>query len=135
MTDRNKKSSDWLLARQRFQITDPRPPAPHHEERIINSILSDILQDEPPAETLPEILKERWHLIVGEQIAKHTGPSTLSHGVLTVDADHPGWLAEIRRLPKTHLLKKMMSIPNIPEISDIRYRLDPAIQTKKRWPS
>jgi predicted nucleic acid-binding Zn ribbon protein len=135
MTDHYKKSSDWMLTRQRFQITDPQPPAPRHEERSIGSILADILQDEPPAESLPEILKDRWHLIVGEQIAKHTGPSSLSHGVLTIDADHPGWLAEVRRLPKPHLLKKMMSIPNIPDISDTRFRLDPVIQTKKRWPS
>lgn len=135
MTNRKKALSDWLLTRQRFHITDSVPPAPRREERTISTILSDILQNQQPVQTRPETLVQRWPLIVGEQIARHTSPSSLRHGVLTVDADHPGWLAEIRRLPKEHLLKKIMAVPNIPDTADIRFRLDPSIQTKKTWPS
>jgi len=131
MANKKKEWSKWQLTRQRFHIMDRRPPAPLRDEREIGTILSDILQTERPVETLPEMLTERWSLITGEQIAKHTTPSSLRNGVLTVYADHPGWLAEIRRLPKKHLLKKAMAIPSIPEITDIRFQLDPSIRTWK----
>ncbi len=120
---------EWQLTRERFYIADRRPPAPLRDERGIGTILSDILKTEPLAETLPSALTERWGLITGEQIAKHTVPANLKNGVLYVYADHPGWLTEIRRLPKEHLLKKVMSIPGIPETTDIRFKLDPSIQT------
>ena len=127
MTHRKKTRSDWLLTRQRFHITDPLPPAARTEEKLIGSILSDLLDAEPPVKTCPDVLIERWPLIVGAPIAKHTFPTTLDQRILTVDADHPGWLAEIRRLPKQPLLKKISVIPGLPELSDIRFRLDPSI--------
>ncbi|MBL7011862.1 MAG: DUF721 domain-containing protein [Kiritimatiellales bacterium] len=132
MKQRNRNQMNWQLTRERFHIADYRPPAPLRDEREIGAILSDILQTEPPAEQPPPMaLVERWGLITGEQIAKHTAPSSLRNGVLSVYADHPGWLTEIRRLPKEHLLKKVMSIPGIPEITDIRFLLDPSIRTWK----
>jgi len=132
MNRRNRNRTRWQLTRERFHIADYRPPAPLRDERSIGAILSDVLQTEPSTEqALPAALVERWSLIAGEQIAKHTSPSSLRKDVLYVYADHPGWLAEIRRLPKKHLLKKIMSIPSIPEITDVRFQLDPSIRTWK----
>lgn len=129
MRQRKQKQKHWQLTRERFHIKDRRPPAEMHEEREIGLILADILHTESPADTLPKVLSERWSLIVGEQVASHTAPSALKNGVLSVDADHPGWLTEVRRMPKEHLVKKIMAIPGIPRVIDVRFRLDPSIQT------
>jgi predicted nucleic acid-binding Zn ribbon protein len=129
MANQKKEWANWLLTRQRFHINDRRPPAALRDEREIGTILSDILQTGPAAKALPKALTEHWSLIVGEHIAQHTTPSALKNGVLTVDADHPGWLTEIRRLPKKNLVQKIMTIPAIPNITDIRFQLDPSIRT------
>ncbi|MEI7851137.1 MAG: DUF721 domain-containing protein, partial [Kiritimatiellales bacterium] len=109
------------------------PPPARHPERRISDVLAGILQkDEPEAIVLPEVIAERWPVIAGEQLANHVRPSHLKNGVLYLQADHPGWLAESRRLPKAGLLKKFASIPDVPEIKDIRFQLDPAIRTVRK---
>lgn len=132
MSHQKKESSRRLLTRQRFHIADRHPPEPPRKERTLEAILSDILREEPSAANCPEEIVERWPLVAGEQIAKHTTPSGLRNGVLTVDADHPGWLTEIRRLPKERLLKKIQSIQNIPDVTELRFRLDPVIRTGRK---
>jgi predicted nucleic acid-binding Zn ribbon protein len=130
MANHKKQWSDWLLTRERFHIADRRPPSSCREERSIGTILSDVLKIEPVEEALPQVLIDRWPIVIGVQIAKHTSPARFRNGILYVYADHPGWLTEIRRLPKTHLLKKIASIPDVPEITDIRFQLDPTLRTK-----
>lgn len=95
----------------------------------MGTILSDILQSEPSAEPLPQALLDRWPLIAGAQVASHTTPARLRNKVLYVYANHPGWLTEVRRLPKAHLLRKIASIPGVKEISDIRFQLDPDLRS------
>jgi predicted nucleic acid-binding Zn ribbon protein len=129
MANQKPDSLHWLVTRQRFHITDPRPPIKSRDEREIGDILSDILKLEPSTKQLPNAVLERWPLIAGKQIAEHTTPSGIRNGVLTIHADHPGWLAEIKRLPKDRLLKKMQSVQGIPDITDLRFQLDPSIRT------
>ena len=131
MRNSNRKSAHWQLMRERFHILNRFPPASRRDERAIGSILSDILGAEQVDESLPNVVTERWTILAGSQLAKHTKPARLSGGVLTVYADHPGWLTEIRRLPKAHLLKKLSAIPDVPDVSDIRYQLDPELRTGK----
>ncbi len=131
MNHLGQKRMRWQLERERFHIADRTPPRPVREERGIGPILSDILKSEPPEKALPDVLKDRWQIVTGEQIAKHTTPVRLANGVLSVYADHPGWLTEIRRLPKVRLLKKLATIPGLPQITDIRFLLDPTIRTWK----
>ena len=119
----------WELARERFHLEDPFPTPERRQEKIISSNLAEILQEEAPEiVSLPKIISERWPVIVGEQLAKHTCPSHLKNGILYVHADHPGWLTELRRLPKAHILKKISSVPDIPEIREVRFQLDAAIR-------
>jgi predicted nucleic acid-binding Zn ribbon protein len=126
----NKQSqARWQLERERFHLFDHRPPKPARKEREIGPILNDILKNEPTEEGIPNALKNRWHIITGAQIAKHTAPARLKGNTLYVHADHPGWLAEIRHLPQAVLLKKLTAIPEIPQITNIRFLLDPSIQT------
>lgn len=121
----------WQLARERFQIEEFLPPHKLHPEKQIGEILAGILKaDEKETRTLPEAIRDRWPVIAGEQLAKHTYPAYLKNGFLYLQADHPGWLAELRRLPKAQLLKKLSTIPGVPEIKDIRFQLDPALRKR-----
>ena len=119
----------WELARERFHLEEPFPPPERRCEKYIGDILAGILRkDETDTVSLPAKIAERWPVIAGEQLAKHTRPSHLKNGILYVHADHPGWLTELRRLPKAHMLKKISSVPDIPEIKDIRFQLDSVIR-------
>ena len=121
----------WELARERFRLEDSDPPSERRPERHIGSILAGILQkDETETVSLPDTIAVRWPVIVGEQLAQHTHPSHLKNGILYVHTDHPGWLTQLRRLPKAHILKKISSVPDIPEVKDIRFQLDSML-----WPS
>lgn len=119
----------WQLDKERFRIEEYFPPSDQPEGKKIGDILSGIFQKEETASSaVPSALSDRWPLIAGEQLAQHTQPVFLKTGILYVHADHPGWLAELRRMPKTHLLKRISAIPNVPEITDIRFQLDSAIR-------
>lgn len=123
----------WELARERFRLENPYPPPEQRPEKCIRDILSELLKsDETETVSLPEKITDRWPVIAGEQLAKHTRPAYLKNGILHITADHPGWLAELRRLPKTLMLKKIGSIPDIPEIKDIRFQLDPAVRSCRK---
>ena len=120
----------WELARERFQLEDISPPLLQRPERSIGDILDKITRkDELEPLSLPEGIVERWPGIAGEQLAKHVRPSHLKKGVLYLYADHPGWLAELKRLPKTQLINKIALIKDVPEVTDIRFQLDPSIRT------
>jgi predicted nucleic acid-binding Zn ribbon protein len=127
MKQTNHQQLKWELARERFRIEDPLPPPQQRPERCIRDIAAGILQEAVLEPALPAGLGEHWPVIAGGQLAQHTCPAHLKNGILYVYADHPGWLAEVRRLPKTHLLGKIASLPGIPEIKDIRFQLEPAI--------
>jgi len=129
MKSKKNKLEEWQLARERFQISNRFPPRPRRPEKNIGSILAEIRGEKPDFAPLPPVLESRWAVIAGEQIARHTHPAILRGTQLIVYADHPGWLAEIRRLPTQHLLKKIATIPNVPEIKSIRFQLDPTIRT------
>lgn len=127
-TDRLK----WELTRERFHIQDPEPPPERRgPEKQIRDILSGILgKDEAESgPALPASLTDRWPLIAGEQLARHVHPAYLKKGILYLYADHSGWLAELKRIPKGPLLKKISSLPDIPQIKDLRFQLDPSVQT------
>jgi predicted nucleic acid-binding Zn ribbon protein len=120
----------WELTRERFRIEAQRPPSPLRPEKSIREILSTVL-DQQPAADLPTRLTESWPVIAGGQIAQHTRPVQIREQILYVYADHPGWLAEIRRFPKNHILKKLKAVPGLPQVCDIRFALDPAIRSGK----
>lgn len=135
MNPAQKKQAEWQVMRERLHIADSAPPRPQRAERDISAILPDILKSEKPEEIyLPEAVSNHWKLIAGTQIAEHSAPEKLRGGVLTVYVDHPGWLTEIRRLPKKNLLKKIASIPGVPPVEDIRFQLDPNLRNGKFRP-
>lgn len=118
----------WELKRERFRLDAPFPPPEKRQEKPISEILANLLS-ENAAPPLPEIIDKCWPVIAGEQLSKHVRPSHLQSGVLYLHADHPGWLAEVKRLPKHQWLKKIRAIRDLPEIKDIRFQLDPLIRS------
>jgi predicted nucleic acid-binding Zn ribbon protein len=129
----NHQQLKWELVRERLRIDDRFPPPARHPERPIRDILNGILRkDETEAEPLPQQLAERWPMVAGEQLAKHVTPVHLNHGILYLHADHPGWLAEMRRIPKAQLIRKIAAIPDIPEVKELRFQLNPLIRTFRK---
>jgi predicted nucleic acid-binding Zn ribbon protein len=133
MKPSEEKRLKWQLTRERLRIEEPNPPPARRPDRRIGDILTDILKTEKAdCSCLPPVLMERWTAIAGQQIAQHTYPANLREEILYIYTDHPGWLTEVRRLPKKHLLKKISSIPGIPKIKDVRFLLDPAIRKSRK---
>ena len=122
----------WQLTRERFKIEEKNPPDSFRPERHIKEIIEDLLHRTPGTPKAPDSLAERWPFIAGEQIAQHTRPAFLKKDILYVYADHPGWLAEIKRISKAVFIKKISSVRGLPPIRDIRFQLDPAYQSLKR---
>ncbi len=120
----------WQRMRERCHIADPQPPPARRKEKAIGDILCDVLKERSSqAASLPAGLAEHWPVIAGSQIAGHTRPAHLSNGLLYIHADHPGWLTQLRRIPKNHLLQKIRAVPDLPAVRDIRFQLDPALRT------
>ncbi|MFA5689481.1 MAG: DUF721 domain-containing protein [Kiritimatiellales bacterium] len=122
----------WQLTRERFCIEDEKPPPPARKEKFIKEILTEITAGEQIEHyEASDVLIDRWPAITGEQIARHTNPVFLKNSVLTVYADHAGWLAEARRIPKNFLLKKISTVSGLPKIKEIRFQLDPLLCNRK----
>lgn len=131
-TDQSKQLK-WELTRERFGIEARFPPAAQRPEKCIGEILRDIIGEQVPHDApIPKTLIENWSAIVGPQVAQHSAPAYVRNSILHIFANHPGWLSELKRLPKQLLLKRFSSVQQLPEIKDIRCQLDPAIQTQKR---
>ena len=121
----NKQKLRWQLERERFCIDEIEPPKPQRPEKLIAELIPEILKEEQKkTPAVPEILIDRWPIIVGEQIALHTAPALLTNNVLYIYTDHSGWLAEVKRIPKTALLKKINAVPECTLIRDIRFTLN-----------
>lgn len=130
MKTSSESALKWQRMRERCHIEDPYPPPARRPEKTIGDVLRDVLKEQTSqAAFLPEGLTEHWPVIAGCQIAAHTRPAHLYNGLLYVHADHPGWLTQLRRIPKSHLLRKLQAIPNLPPIRDVRFQLDPALRT------
>jgi len=124
----------WELKRERFRLENPFPPPEKRREKPISEILTGLLSNNnPEVPPLPEIIDQRWPAIAGEQLAKHVRPYRLQSGVLYLYADHPGWLTEVKRLPREQWLKKIRSIQNAPDIKDVRVQLDPLLKSAGRY--
>jgi predicted nucleic acid-binding Zn ribbon protein len=132
MGRKETRLAEWQLKKERFQLNTSIPhPRADREERFLGDILKGLKGDEVRTAQLPAVLCDRWALIVGEQIAKHTQPIQLHGSRLTVTTDHPGWLAQVKRLPKSHLIKKIATLPNAPIVTDVRFILEPNLRTYK----
>jgi hypothetical protein len=132
MKPKQSQQLKWERTRERFGIPDPFPPLPQRPEKRIGDILTEITKAAVVLrDPLPKELLACWSAVAGPQLAKHTCPAHIQDRILYVYADHPGWLSELKRLPKAHLLKRTLTTCPSAEIQDIRFQMDPALRTQK----
>jgi predicted nucleic acid-binding Zn ribbon protein len=73
-------------------------------------------------------LFDRWHVIVGEEIAEHARPVELKDAELTVQADSTAWATQLRLLQKQLLAKIAAGVGN-----DVVKRLKVLAPTAPSW--
>lgn len=83
------------------QGSDPRPLG-DSLDRVAASL------GVPKASTMTHVFTA-WPSIVGESLALHTTPTTLSNGVLVVAVEEPAWATQIRWL-EADLLARLTQI-------------------------
>ena len=67
----------------------------------------------------------RWTELVGEVVADHARPLTLTRGVLTVGADSPAWATQLRLL-SGDLLARVAEVPGAAEaVREVRVVVRP----------
>lgn len=70
-------------------------------------------------------MQEEWPELVGAQLAVHTRPGKLEHGVLTVYVDHSAWLSELSRYGRKQMSDKLNARFGAGCIKSIHLALDP----------
>jgi predicted nucleic acid-binding Zn ribbon protein len=73
-------------------------------------------------------LFDRWHLIVGEDVAEHARPVELKDAELTVQADSTAWATQLRLLQRQLLAKIAAGVGN-----DVVKRLKVLAPTAPSW--
>lgn len=120
-----KDLARWQVERERFQLPDHRPPAPYRvftPEQVLPSVMKKIGLEQPMWE---QVLSREWETLVGEQVARHTRPGRLQHGILYVYVANSVWLAELRRFAEKALLERLQDKFGRTRIKGIRLQLDP----------
>ncbi len=120
-----KDKARWQVERERFQLEDRRPPAPYRVftcEQVMPSLMKKIGLEQPHWE---RTLEREWLNLVGEQVARHTRPGRLQHGILYVFVANSVWLAELRRFGEKAMLDNLQKEYGRTRIKGIRLQLDP----------
>ena len=73
-------------------LPEPGGPPPRPVSASLEAVTRDLGGDGGPA--LVDLMR-RWPAVVGEQVAAHSKPLSLRHGVLTIAADEPAWGAQL----------------------------------------
>ncbi|MBN2642625.1 MAG: DUF721 domain-containing protein [Victivallales bacterium] len=127
-------------------MSDYRERVKHHQ--IYRKILKDWYGEEhgraemlaycPPAEKIGDLLdniinkamseelgllfklKENWHELVGDQLAKVSNPVAVRDHIVEVEVSHPAWHMEMKGPIKKNIVKKIQAEYGAELCSDIR---------------
>jgi predicted nucleic acid-binding Zn ribbon protein len=64
----------------------------------------------------------RWEELVGPAIAAHAHPVSLSHGVLVIGTDQPGWATQLRFLGPD-LLQRLSAVADDGQIQRVEVKV------------
>lgn len=120
-----KEKIRWQVNRERFQLPDPRPPAPYRvftPEQVVPSVMKRMGLEQPMWE---QRLEREWESVIGEQVARHTRPGRLQHNILYVYVPNSVWLAELRQFAEKAMLEKLQNAFGKKRIKGIRLQIDP----------
>ncbi|NQU40330.1 MAG: DUF721 domain-containing protein [Lentisphaerae bacterium] len=123
---RSRKSGAWAVQRERFQLTDPVPPAGVADATPMSEILGRVMRKAGLTEQhWAAVLEEAWSEVVGGELACHTRAGALDEKALTVYVDSPIWLNELRRVGQQLMLNNVQKRFGPSRITSIRLELDP----------
>lgn len=115
----------WQITRERFQLTDPKPPAPYRvttPEHILPNILKRAGLEKPLWE---QQLVNEWPALVGPVMTPHIRPGRLERGILIIYVKNSAWIAELRQFGEKALLDKLQAHFGKTKIKGLRLQLDP----------
>ena len=116
----------WQVNRERFHITDYRPPEPAAGVRPLGDLIPEALKGmKLDAHAQVVQIAEAWPELVGPQLAVSTKPAHLENRLLTVFVSHPMWLMELRGAPSDEILSRVQEKFGKNKIKNIRWSIDP----------
>ncbi len=72
-----------------------------------------------------QALVNEWPVLVGEQVALHTRPGRIYHGVLHVFVKNSAWLNELSRYGRKEMLANLQRRFGTTRIRQIRLQIEP----------
>ena len=125
--NRRKKPIYREIDRERFHLTDERPPSSDHTvplNRIVPKILKGFGLEQAHWE---QQLMEEWPMLVGPQISRHARPGKVERKIFSVYVTSSAWLQELTSFGQREILKKVQDKFGADRIRTIRLRLDPDV--------
>jgi predicted nucleic acid-binding Zn ribbon protein len=83
-------------------LPDPDGPPPRRLRDSLDRLTRSL--GAGPADTVAVLFSD-WEDLVGPQIAAHSRPRSLRHGVLAVVVDQPGWATQFRFMEQDLLVR------------------------------
>ena len=122
----------WMIERERCGIPAGTPQPAEDICTDLESGLQEVLKGLGLAEMQwSSQLVEKWHEIVGSQVAVHTRPGRMYGAELIVYVDSPVWLHELSRYGLKGMHAKVQAYCGHTRVKGIRLQLDPDGASKK----
>lgn len=115
----------WQIERERFQLTDPRPPRAYRvftPEQVLPKLMKQVGLEQPLWE---RTLIHEWPDLVGEDVAAHTRPGRLERKTLYVYVKNSVWLYQLRGPNEKAMLERIQARLGRERITGLRLALDP----------
>ncbi len=116
----------WAVARERFRLSEARPPLPPRDPVRLNEALAGAMKTLglESAHWL-ETLGNEWPRLVGAAVARHTRPGRLDRNRLIVFVDSSVWLNELSRYGRKEMLAALRQRFGDGKFADLAFQLDP----------
>lgn len=89
---------------QRRRWSGPGPDA--RDPQLLGSVTADLARTRGWSSKVAEgSVFGQWESVVGEQIAEHANPASLTDGVLTIEAESTAWATQLRMVQAQVLAK------------------------------
>lgn len=123
---RRYDNSQWMLARERLRLRDPKPPSPEPDLSLRSAITLLFKNLDGQTGSILQKLSDKWKIIAGENVAAHSCPGRLAGNILYVYVDSSVWLAEITRFHSDNILRKIQSEVGSGAVKGVRFQVNPA---------
>lgn len=115
----------WKLERERFRLTDPKPPPSEPDLSLRAAITQLFTRLDSQTGSAVQQIQSKWKIIAGETIAAHSCPGRLNENILYVSVDSSTWLAEITRFHSDSILRKIQKEISPGTVKGVRFQVNP----------